>query len=702
MRSPLVLLIATQSALLLLAAPTRSAAQTSRGRALEGVRFDPAPGGWDVTVAFSTPIQVRRHTPASRGETVQIQIAPLAGGEAPSSPQVLSVPRQPPVPLEAISYEPEQDDHPVLELRFARAVDFEVRQGRDLRSVVLRVAAASAAASTPGAGAPPAPPPVADPRTAQLVDEARRAITAGDDERAALILQAAVERPESAETPDALELLGLARERRGQLAHAKAAYEEYLQRFPLGEGAARVRQRLEALVTARAEPPPRRREPRDEHRAPAFDLETFGSLYVGFRQESQTLDSVGAETVDSSLYTDAFTETRLRTPDAVWRTHFAGGYLHQFAKDAGGDDTRVSAMFVSYEQAERGIVASLGRRAQNEAGVLGRYDGVDLGWRGADRWRLGVLAGFPVDSSSTNSFGEDRYLGGVHAEFGPFFESLDLGAYAVEQTASGLVDRAAVGGEIRLFQPGWFGALFFDYDFHFRELNLVQFTGTWQAGPSTTLTALADYRNSPFLTTRNALQGTTGSLDALKSVFSDSEIESMARARTGRATLFDVGLTQGLLPTLQLALDFTGSDFTGTDASNGVPGFEGTGWEWSPSAQRSANDLLQAGDVGTASLRYLAGQASDVVTLGLQAREPVTQGLRLNPRFFTIYRQSDTAGDVVALRPSLRLDQRVWKLNFDLEGGVEWSSSLGGGGSSSSAANAPWGWFAMGGCRFDF
>jgi hypothetical protein len=697
MRSPLLLLlIATQGALLVLVA-SPSAAQT--GRALEGVRFDRAQDGWDVTVVFSSPIQVRRHSPESHGETVQVQIAPLAGSEAPVAPQTLSVPRSAPVPLESVGYEPEVADHPVLELRFSRAVDFEVREGRDLRSVVLRVASGTAARQA-AASAPPAPPAGEDPRTAQLVEEGRRALTTSDFERAALILQEAAQRPESAQTPEALELLGMARERKGQLAHAKATYEEYLQRFPLGEGAARVRQRLEALVTARAVPPPRRRDPHSEQRAPAYDLEAFGSLYVGYRYESQILDPVGAETVDSSLYTDAFTETRLRVPSGIWRTHFSGGYLHQFAPSAGSDDTRVSSMFLSFEQPERGFVGSLGRRSQSDAGVLGRYDGIDLGYRGGPHWRLGVLGGLPVDSSRTNSFGEDRWLGGVHADLGTFFDTLDIGLYAVGQTASGLLDRAAIGGEIRVFQPGWYGALFFDYDFHFQDLNLIQFTGSWQVRPSTTLTALVDHRNSPFLTLRNALQGQSGGLDTLQGSLTDSQIESLARDNTGRVTTLDLGLSQGLLPRLQLALDFTASDFTGTDGSTGVPGFDGTGWEFSPSAQLIANDLLRTGDVGVASLRYFAGQGSDVVTIGLQAREPVTAGLRLNPRFFTIFRKSQTAEDLVALRPSLRLDQRVWKLNFDLEGGVEWSASLGG--APAGASNAPWGYFVTGGCRFDF
>ena len=55
---------------------------------------------------------------------------------------------------------------------------------------------------------------------------------------------------------EAQEYLGLARERNGQLAHAKAEYRIYLAKYPEGEDAQRVRQRLDALVTAYQAPMP--------------------------------------------------------------------------------------------------------------------------------------------------------------------------------------------------------------------------------------------------------------------------------------------------------------------------------------------------------------------------------------------------------------------------------------------------------------
>jgi hypothetical protein len=711
MRPKLTQLLAMQVTLLALLGAGPSRAQPARLRALEGVRIARSGEEWDVTVAFNAPVQVRRHAPERRGETVRVELAWLSGPPGPQPRESLAAPREGGAPLESVSYEPGVGGFPVLELRFARPVDFELRQGRDLRSVVLRVRSAPAPRAGSDAGAGRAAPragsaagtgraaPPADARSAELVAEGRRALTAGEFERAALILQGALERPESDQTPESLELLGLARERKGQLAHAKAAYEDYLERFPDHEGAPRVRQRLDTLLTATtAGPlPPRQPPPAEPRRTAAeFELESYGSLYAGYRHESRILDGFGRESFDDSLFTDVYTDARLHTGYGTLRSHFAGGYRHQFAPDAGGSTTRVSSLYLGFDQPESGLSAWLGRRARSGAGVIGRLDGVELAWRGGERWQVGVLGGMPVDSSRWNGFETDRFLGGVNVELGTFFESLDVELYGVGQSASGLLDRAAIGGEARYFRDGLYAALFLDYDVHFLSLNVAQLTGSWQVTPATNLTALVDHRNVPFLTSRNALQGRAEGLAGLQDLFSDGEIESLAEDRTGRATTLGLGASHRLLPDLQLAFDFTASDYSGTDPSPDFPAFEGTGFEFSYLAQVIATDLVTRGDVGVASLRYFDGSNGDVTTFGLQARAPIARDLRVNPRFFTIYQKSRSAGEQVALRPSLRFDYRLWKLAFDLEGGIEWARGLGG------RADPPWGYFTTFGVRYDF
>lgn len=694
MRSIFALLLTLAAGLFALLLPSAVRAQTFPIRVLEGVRINRAREAWDVTIDFNVPVQVRRHSPAERGATVHVQVALLALPSAPPTRESLNVPSNAPVPLEAIRYEAQAGDFSMLEVRFTREVQFEVLQGRDLRSVVVRVKADAKRAAETNAAAPPLAP--ADARSLALVSEGRRALTGGEFERAALLFQEVLAQPESDMTPEALEYLGLARERKGQLAHAKAAYQEYLERFPEGDGAQRVHQRLDALITASAQPIPPRRVVRSERRVSSLDLESFGSAYVGYHYAAQSVDGQGSETFDNSLFTDLYADSRLRLPSTVLRAQFSGGYRHQFASGAGGDETDVGSLFFSFEQPEGGLSGSLGRRARSTGGVLGRYDGAELAYRGGETWQVGVLGGVPVDSSRFTGFETDRFLAGINAELGTFFDSLDVDLFAVGQSANGLLDRAAFGGELRYFREGLFAAAYLDYDAYFTSLNVAQVTANWLATPSTTLTAFFDYRNVPFLTTRNAVQGQVGGLSALEDVFSTSQIHSLAEDRTAHATSLNLGISQVVLPRLQLAFDFTTSDFSGTDTSGGVDGFEGTGWEFAYLAQAIGTDLVVPGSIEVLSLRYFDGSAGDTVTVGLQARAPITSALRINPRFYTIYQTGSSTQDVVALRPSLRFDYRWWSLSFDVEGGYQWGKTL------SGQETQPEGFFLTGGIRYDF
>jgi hypothetical protein len=280
---------------LLWALPSR--AQTASVRVLEGVHIDRAGDRWDLVISFTVPVQVLRHAPESRGDEVTIQLAELGLGGVRPPRESLSVSRDAPVPVASVTWEETGIGGPSLDVRFRRTLDFEVLQGRDLRSVVVRVATAPAPAR-PQAAQPEAPAPAArDERAEKLVEEGRRALTQGEFARAALIFQGVLDRPESDQTPTALELLGLARERVGQLAHAVASYEEYLRRYPDGEGATRVRQRLDALSRRRSVA----RRARRRARAPGASTASAASTSAtAARRRSSTASATRSSTPRST------------------------------------------------------------------------------------------------------------------------------------------------------------------------------------------------------------------------------------------------------------------------------------------------------------------------------------------------------------------------------------------------------------------
>ena len=89
---------------------------------------------------------------------------------------------------------------------------------------------------------------------AAAMDEGRAALKRGDLRGAIALFTKVLNRSENAYSPEARELLGLARQRSGQFAEARAAYEDYLRRYPGGAESERVRQRLAGLATATGDP----------------------------------------------------------------------------------------------------------------------------------------------------------------------------------------------------------------------------------------------------------------------------------------------------------------------------------------------------------------------------------------------------------------------------------------------------------------
>ena len=78
-------------------------------------------------------------------------------------------------------------------------------------------------------------------RAREILHDARSALEKHQYPEAVDLLTRLLRQPEFPARAECQELMGLVRERAGQLAQAKAEYEEYLRRYPDGAGAARVR-----------------------------------------------------------------------------------------------------------------------------------------------------------------------------------------------------------------------------------------------------------------------------------------------------------------------------------------------------------------------------------------------------------------------------------------------------------------------------
>ncbi|MEA3241805.1 MAG: hypothetical protein U9Q19_00025, partial [Pseudomonadota bacterium] len=424
----------------------------------------------------------------------------------------------------------------------------------------------------------PTLPRTSDERIAGLMEEARQAISSDNNNRAIQLYTKVIQYPDNPYRQDALEFLGVARERKGQLAHAIKEYKRYLSLYPEGDGAERVKQRLAGLTTASRKPTASKN--RSTQAVDDRPWDVYGGFSQYYRRDEISTDDVGSTVTQSALSTDLDTTARKRTDDYDLQSRFTGSYLKDFLGDGPGNENSISSLYFDANGKRLGASMRLGRQSRNTGGVLGRFDGLLLGYKLADWMTVNAVGGFPV-FSTRDGFKTDRYLYGLSTDLGTFANAWDFNLFVIEQRVESVVDRRAVGGEARYFDPIRSLLTFVDYDILYGSLNTAIFLGTWTLPDRTTINATVDYRNSPILTTTSALQGqSAGSIDDLLDTLTEEDIQELAKDRTGHSTTATLGASHPFTEKIQLSGDVTVSELSGTKASGGVEAIPDTGKEY--------------------------------------------------------------------------------------------------------------------------
>jgi tetratricopeptide (TPR) repeat protein len=546
-----------------------------------------------------------------------------------------------------------------------------------------------------------ASPPAAKAKgQVDLMKEAADAMTAGAVRRAIQIYTKILQSRDHADRQQAQELLGLARERNGQLAHAKAEYEEYLRLYPEGEAAGRVRQRLAGLLTARAKP----QEKLPKAEGPAEDETVEWGLSGSFAQfyhRDETFSDFEGRRVNQSEVDSGLDVTgRVRTDRYDANLRASGSYLWDLSSDGPGNDGRISALYLDGFDSQLELFGRIGRQSRSSGGVLGRYDGALVSYQAFPKIKVNGVAGFPVVSTRDLTINDDRYFYGFSLDLGTFAGHWDSNLFVVNQEADGITDRRAVGGEVRYFDPNLTAFGLVDYDIYYNDLNIALLTGNYTFPDRTTVNLSVDYRNSPILTTTSALIGqTVGSVSELLDTFSDSAVRDLARDRTATSKSATIGVSRPLNETFQVSADVTATELTGTKASGGVEAAPGTGIEFFYSAQLIGSNVIKQGDIGVLGLRYADTDGFDRYTIDINTRYPVNRSFRVRPRVRTDYRENkNDDATIILVKPSARFIY-YWKreLQLELDIGGEWSDERRAGDSDES-----FGLFLNLGYRVDF
>jgi len=524
-------------------------------------------------------------------------------------------------------------------------------------------------------------PPLPPEQQKQILADARTAMTAHDYPKAIALLTKLQRQPEFPDRARAQELLGLARERSGQMAHAKAEYEEYLRRYPNGEAAERVAFRLKTLKAAEA----KARTGRDVG-IEAQGWQISGDFAQMGRYDGQKItNSAGplnsnlaaAEQTaqESALFTDLDLVARRRGETFDFIGRLSGGYDKSFASGTTIDPTRVSLASIELLDRPLGLLARLGRQASNAYGILGTFDGLFLSWQFSPSWAVNLAGGYPVNLLNVSPQTQQSFET-LALVYTPRNAHWDANVFVAGQQYDGLRDRQAVGAEGRYLASHGSVVAVLDYDTFYHSLNTASLLGTLQLPARWNLSFDTERRNSPVLTTGNALIGQPFSdLYQMQQVFTDQEIYQLARDRTALSSYYSFTATRPLGQRFQFTAIASASKTGETPASGGVPAQPATGLLPNYQLQIYASNLWREGDFNVLTLQHGDTEIGNIDSASITLRFPLGGSWRLAPRF-TVERLSHLSdgGSETSYIPSALLDYQHGNILVQLETGAQLGS----------------------------
>lgn len=516
-------------------------------------------------------------------------------------------------------------------------------------------------------------------QASSLMTQARAALTRSDNKAALALLDQILKLPPNRQSQEAQELVGLAHERNGEAGAAKQEYALYLKLYPEGEGADRVRQRLANLEAPIPTPTLKAARKREINVTTAYG--SFSQYYYRGDTKLDTTTTVGpivdkatlTTTDQSALISSLDLTGRMRSGDWDNRVVVRDTYTANFLEGT-ENQNRLYSAYAEIRNKAGDYGGRLGRQSGNNAGLPGRFDGLNMGYGFLPKWRLNVVAGKPVDFNPIDS---DRQFWGTSLDVGTFAEHWNGNIYYLQQTVDDITDRQAVGAELRYFSPTRSLLILTDYDLSYSELNIAMLQGTWTWNNQTTLNVLADHRRAPILQTANSVIGETNtSIASLLQTLTEDQIRQMAIDKTPIADLFMLGLTHNFNRTWQLGGDIKLYNIGSTPASGSLPASPGTGNVLVYTLQGIASGLLSKRDISVLSLSYLTSDTYDGTSVAFNNRSLFLDRWTLDAsvRYYT---QTDSAGvDLRRLTPMLRLGYR-WRqsLTFEVEYGVEMTTT---------------------------
>ena len=643
------------------------------------------------TINFGLPLEYQKHFPRNVGEIVQIQLKIVEkemervlhkevreGGEllAPDAKESVLV---------YVTYEEGVPGGPYLTLRFSHPVRFDIRPSANNMSVAVVIfndkkdekKSADITDLKSKGGSP----------VDLMMAKARQSITFGNNKGAIDLLRKIIRKKNHDHTQEANELLGLALERDSQIPRAKYEYRKYLKTYPEGEGANRVRQRLAALRAVR---PKLKRKLRRSKRAKRKDkLRTFGrftqaySEYYVDRELEGLAEEIEQELQQRLLSSNLSVKSRYRSEDRTVIGVFNASHSRDFLAGTTGredddrDDSDIRRMYVDLDDHVYNIVGKVGRQSSRNGGVFGTFDGIVAGYRISPRWVVSAIAGEPIIRTFSDNDIYKKSFYGVKFDVTSEDKKFSNNIFFVQQNVDGILDRQAVGGDVRYAKKGLSIFGLFDYDVYFSDVSLFNFRVGWSYSKSNKLNL--SYNHRKLLMTSNALQsmGVT-TIDGLLDFLSEKEIHEIAKDRTAANDTLTLGNSYQINKDQQFNADVTVLTTSGLKEGvdpvdlSVIPAQDATGNQFIYSLQWISSNTFIKRDLYVAGMRQSKFSRYTDNSIFVNARVPINKQWRSGFRLNLSKRESSAFGGRSTISPLVKMNYRMSKSwSFDSELGFD-------------------------------
>ncbi len=499
--------------------------------------------------------------------------------------------------------------------------------------------------------------------TLTLKEKAEAALTSKKYRLAITLLTKLYQQGNEKERQFALEFLGLSRDKKGQKAFAKQAYQSFLKEYPKALTAPRVQLRLDNLIGIETLSKNRKLSQGKKNKQRKKPSYFRGSVSSDYRQSALVNDLGESRDTLSLANVDVNAKGNIQRDSYNIGFQVSMGHYQDLLPESDKTNEQIRYLNVSAKSDDKLYQVTFGRQRSRDKGVFGRFDGIVLSSEVIDDIKLNVVAGYPVASSKITRIDTERQFYGVSVDIDNSWKDIDFSLFVFDQSIGNITDRRAIGGKLSYFQDSTSLYSLIDYDIFFNELNALLFSGSYTTELSQRLSWSLNYRKSPYVGTRNALIGqSVDSFTELQNLFiTDEEILDLALDRTLTSKTASFQFYQPINEFFDINASLTWMNLSDAPESGGVPAISKSGGQYYANINLSGKNLYSGRDVNRFGFRYSSLASSNVYSLYVSSRYRLENGLSLMPKLRFDDRSNDNGTSQQSISPTLRLQYQSKK-----------------------------------------